>query len=760
MNLTRLPSAQGLSFRRHLRPEVVHGDAAYLFSEHGVTAVAGRHVETLAPLLDGTRDLPALLDAVRPALSPDDAAAVLVALADADLLGYRGPTDSDTDAAALAYWDGAGLDATAAAAGARTSPIQLRTLGSIAPEPALAALAAADLTVHAEDGPTPAALCVVLCDDYLDPGLADLDRGLRASGQPWLLAKPAGEQLWVGPVFRPDGGPCWSCLATRLWRHRSAEAYVQGALGRTGPAPRPVAAIPALTRLALDLVALEAAKWLGGLRPDGAAVHTVDTLSLRVRRHELHPRPQCASCGDPGLLWAQANRPVALVPRAKASRSGGGHRATPPEQVLDQYRHLISPVTGIVRSITRDPRGPEFLNAFRVGDNHAMGARRSAGLRASLRSQSAGKGTTSTQAETSALCESIERHCGVFEGGEARVRGSYRDLGEQAVHPDSCQLFHTRQLAGRARWNATHSAFHHVCEPFDERAALDWTPVWSLTGQRHRLLPTEMLYYGVAAGPGPRMVVADSNGAAAGTSLEDAVLQGLLELVERDSVALWWYNRTRQPAVDLASFGDPWIEELRTVYATHHRRVWALDLTSDLGVPAMVALSRRTDKPAQDIAFGFGAHLDPAVALTRALTEMNQLLPAVVDAAPGGGYDCEDRDAVRWWREATVTNQPHLRPDRQRPAVRSADYGYRPRTDLRADVTAVQSTVERLGHEVLVLDQTRPDIGLPVVKVIVPGLRHFWARFAPGRLFDVPVRLGRLAEPTRYDDLNPVPLFV
>ena len=57
----------------------------------------------------------------------------------------------------------------------------------------------------------------------------------------------------------------------------------------------------------------------------------------------------------------------------------------------------------------------------------------------------------------------------------------------------------------------------------------------------------------------------------------------------------------------------------------------------------------------------------------------------------------------------------------------------------------------------MVLDQTRPDVGLPVVKVIVPGLRHFWPRFGPGRLYDVPVGLGRLATPTREADLNPVP---
>jgi ribosomal protein S12 methylthiotransferase accessory factor len=61
--------------------------------------------------------------------------------------------------------------------------------------------------------------------------------------------------------------------------------------------------------------------------------------------------------------------------------------------------------------------------------------------------------------------------------------------------------------------------------------------------------------------------------------------------------------------------------------------------------------------------------------------------------------------------------------------------------------------------EMLVLDQSRPDVGLPVVKVIVPGLRHFWKRFAPGRLYDVPVKLGWLAEPLDEAQLNPIPIF-
>jgi ribosomal protein S12 methylthiotransferase accessory factor len=75
-------------------------------------------------------------------------------------------------------------------------------------------------------------------------------------------------------------------------------------------------------------------------------------------------------------------------------------------------------------------------------------------------------------------------------------------------------------------------------------------------------------------------------------------------------------------------------------------------------------------------------------------------------------------------------------------------------------VDLIRRRLAEQDMEVLVLDQTRPDIDLPVAKVIVPGMRPFWARLAPGRLYDVPVALGRQAAPTEYADLNPFPLFL
>ncbi len=725
------PTPPVVGFKRHLRTAVVPGDAIYVLSEDSATALRGPHLESLVPLLDGTRDFAALRSDLPADVPAEEASGVLTRLAEAGLIGLRSPATGPE----LAYWD---------AVGGEPAPGRVALLGG---DPAVAGvLRAAGLTV-AEDGD----LSVVLCHDYLDPHLSEVDAEHRASGRPWLLARPLGTRLWIGPFFTPGDGPCWHCLAARLWGNRPAEAHVRAALGLPGPVPRPDVTLTPLTAVALNLVALEAVKWLAGQRyPGQRALWTFDSRDLTGERHEVRARPQCPSCGNPELVRERTRRPVVLGSRPKSRTDGGGHRAMPPEQVLDTYRHLVSPLTGVVKELRRDTRGPALFASFRSGPNIALGRRGADRLTSALRGQNGGKGVTPIQAEVGALCEALERHSGHHDGDEERVRASFRSLGDKAVHPGTCLLFHERQFADRARSNARHGPFQFVGEPFDEDAVLDWTPVWSLTRGEHRLFPTAMLYFGA---PGPSSVVADSNGNAAGGTLEDAVLQGMLELVERDAVALWWYNRTRQPAVDLAAFGDPWIAELTGVYADLGRAVWVLDVTSDLGIPVVAAISRCTGGAREAIMLGFGAHLDPAVAVRRALTELNQMMPALLDGWDGG----DDPDAVRWLRDATVAGEPYLLPD---PAAAPARFADTSAPDLLADVRHVQARLEASGLEVFVLDQTRPDIGLPVVKVIVPGLRGFWARFAPGRLYDVPVRLGRLAEPTAYEDLNPMPIFL
>ncbi|MEU6658610.1 TOMM precursor leader peptide-binding protein [Streptomyces sp. NPDC046821] len=745
-----------VGFKRHLRVEAIEGDAVYLLSERGTTALQGREVQRLAALLDGTRTLADVLREAAATLPPNTAARMIAELARADLVGYHDPA---TDASAEAYWEIAGVHAPSASASFRDTQVALVQLGKGDPAAARAECEAAGLRMAPPGEEDSAAVSLVLCDDYLDPRLAEIDARHRAAGRAWLLAKPSGAETWVGPFFGGADDACWECLAHRLRGHRSSTAPVRQALGLGGVVPVPEASFATVRALGLHTAVLEATKWVAGMRYEGQrAVCTLDTRTLATRRHPVTRRPQCPACGDTGLVGRRVGSPFTPRSSPKSLTVGGNHRSLSADAVLARYRHLADPVTGVVSELRPAPGAADGLNRYIAGRNLALGDSRSlAGLRGGLRGQSGGKGTTPLEAEVGALCEALERYCGARQGDEPTVRDSLAGLGDAALHPNSCQLYADRQFRERHRWNPLHSRFQQVPPPFDPQAPADWTPVWSLTSGRQRLLPTSMLYFG----PGPDGVAAapwaDSNGNAAGSSPEDAVVQGFLEVVERDAVALWWYNRTRRPAVDLDAFDEPWLARTRQTYERIGRHVWVLDLTSDFGIPVMVAMSRRTQGPSQGISFGFGAHFDPRLALRRAVTEMAQLLPP--DGNPAE-FASSDPDLSAWWQRATVENQPYIRADPAEAPRTLGSYSFQEYSDLKDDIALAESLVRERGMELLILDQTRPDVGLPVVKVIVPGMRHFWARFAPGRLFDTPVKLGHRTRPVPYEEINPIPLFV
>jgi len=733
--------ARLVAFKSHLRAETVPGDAVYLISERGLTALSGSSIERLAPLLDGTRTVAQVREELARVLPSDEVERLLARLSAANLIGFRSPeTMGRGDRAAEAYWSLAGVAAPAQAA----AGVAVVALGRAGEGPVVAACRASGLLVRRQ-----AAFSLVLCDDYLDPALEAVNSGHLARGCPWLLARPDGAEVWVGPVFQPGAGPCWACLAKRLTANRYGELMVRGVLGIRGLAGPVPASLPAGRAAGVQLAVMEAAKWLAGLRHEGQqAVYVLDTVTLRGAHHRVARRPQCPACGDPELMARRAALPLPVTPPG-----GAGLRPLGPEQVLHEYGQLVDPITGIVPELRRHPGSPDVVHCYLAGRNRAMAVRDYSALRAGLARHAGGKGVTEPEAKAGALCEAVERYCATRDGDEATVRDSFRGLGDQAVHPDACQLFDERQFAGRAAWNATCAAFHHVPEPFDDRAVTEWTPAWSLLTRRPRLLPTALVYLDSGLSPRDASIVADSNGNAAGGSLEDAIVHGFLELVERDAVALWWYNRTRHPAVSLDSADDPWAAGLSERYRRLGRQVWVLDVTSDLGVPVMAAVSRRTGAPTEDIVIGFGAHPDPRLALRRALTELGQLLSFTAGAgADGAGYRTDDPHITAWLATATTGNQPYLLPG---PGKAPQEPGHGGHLGLDRACAVARDA----GLDILVVDQTRPDIGMPVVKVLVPGLRHFWPRFAPGRLFEVPVRLGRLTEPTAYDQLNPVPLY-
>ena len=710
----------------------VEGDAAYLVSERGHIVIKGQGPIAVARAVHaGTPSVRELVDAnVMPTQD------LYLLLARWEHLSYLRERGTSTR---------------------RSLTVGLTALAGIDEAAMRAALEAAGHVVVDADAEHDVTL--VLVDDYLNQELPDLNVCQLALGRPWLLARPGGQVVWVGPYLVPDETACWECLADRLRQARQVETYLGSRVGHLvhPPFAADAAAMALASGIVVDWLGSSAAASPAGF---GTDLRTYVRADGTLTRHHLVRRPQCPACGDGVHTPDRPVQPIQLQPSPKAFRTDGGHRASNPAETIAKYQHHVSPITGAVTALEPVPAGDSpLINVVFAGHNLAMRRGNLAGLKSGLRQSSAGKGMSPDQARASGLCEALERFSGNYTGTEPRRRGTLDDFGDQAIDPRAVVHWSERQYAQRRPGDDRVDGFNIVPKPYDPGMELDWSPLWSFTEGVHKWLPTQMLYFGYPFPEEQFFAWGDSNGNAAGNTFEEAIAQGFFELVERDAVALWWYNRLRRPAVDLSSFDDPYIRQLLDHYASLNREVWALDLTSDLGIPVVAAISRRVDRAPEEIVFAFGAHFDPRIAVIRALTELNQFLPAVVNVDRDGRYAYDDPDAVHWWKTATLEGEPYLQPS-DGAATRMGDWVDLSTDDSAEDVRSAQRIVEERGLEFLVLDQTRPDIGLPVAKVVVPGLRHFWARLGPGRLYDVPVELGWLPSPRTEDELNPIGVFI
>ena len=559
-------------FKPHLRVEVVAGEGAFVLSGGSQTLLRGRLYERVAPYIGGGRSADDVCDELEGQVSPAEVYYVITQLEQKGYLCEQEQIVPDHEAA---WWWAQAVDPREAVRRLAASPVNVRTYG-VEAGPFRALLET--MGIRLEDGSGEVRLGVVLVDGYQRTELAEYNADSLRDGRAWLLVRPVGRQIWIGPLFRPGLTACWECLAQRLRTNSPVATYLAGRSGRPAAAADDIAASPATLQAALGLTANAVATWI--VRRELPAlegkVQTLDLTSWKAEAHTLVRLPYCPACGgrtvdeeDGGAI-----RPLVLESRLKAVSRDNGYRVVVPEVTLKRYGHHVSPITGAVSMLERvgpaaDAEsgsandGTMPMHVYVAGHNLARRHRSLADLRSDLRNMSSGKGASDVQARASGLCEGLERYSGVFRGDEVRRRASARRLGGAAVPLNDCLQFSDRQYRERDVWNARKSHYHFVPVPLDSGAEVDWTPVWSLTLRESRYLPTAFCYFNAPQPDGEPFCIGDSNGNAAGNTLEEAVLQGFLELVERDAVALWWYNRVKRPEVDLDSFADPYLDRVR-----------------------------------------------------------------------------------------------------------------------------------------------------------------------------------------------------
>jgi oxazoline/thiazoline synthase len=728
---------------------VLPGDVVCLYSEDRKFLLHGELYCALASAIgEGGKSFRQLAGELKKKFPSDKIDEALKRLLDRRFVVSTARSSLDT---AAAYWASLGLSPEDAEKNLQKCRVRIQSIDVRGAAELTAALRG--LGVRVVKGS--AELTITLVSDYLDGRLSELNRQHLSDRTPWLLVQPSGIFPLVGPVLSPGRGACWACLAERMQRNREVRAMLdRGEARRVAASPL---ARDMVGQSGVQLAAVEIAKAIAtGFRTDlRDHIISLDLLGSTVVRHYVPARPQCPVCGRKKLRDPRrAPVPIELGAGGKLIMTSGGYRTVSSRVTVARFRKHVSPLTGVVSRLERIEADLPMNTNYLATHNFSAPATTVNELRAGLSGGSFGKGSTAEQGEASALMEAIERYSGIFRGDEIRVTRRFTDFpAGDAILPNDVLLFSDAQYRrGQAAPMIDPDEVTPMPPAFDRSAELEWSPVWSLRDQRFKYLPTSLLYF-FYKGPAYQHH-ADSNGCATGNTLAEAIVQGFLELVERDAYAIWWYNRLQRAEVDLGQFDDSYIRELKIQLADTGRRLWLLDVTSDLGIPSFITIAHWTENAQEFVEFGSGAHFDARIAVLRAMTELNQFLSIGLMGARSQtpSSQASDHGGPPRFR---LQDHPYLTPNGA--AVVRPDPGSKFGTlDTCEQVGACVNVAARAGFDFLVLDQTRPDIEVPVARVIVPGLRHFYRRFAPGRLYDVPVKLGWRDQPLSENELNPL----
>jgi oxazoline/thiazoline synthase len=356
-----------------------------------------------------------------------------------------------------------------------------------------------------------------------------------------------------------------------------------------------------------------------------------------------------------------------------------------------------------------------------------------------------GRGFDADEAARNCMFEASERQSAVFDERRRMVRATARDLAGSAVRPQQLLLISEAQYAGRRDWNAAVTADHHLPAPFNDDAKINWVEARSLLTGDVTHVPAACCFLGYPLAQQEGFPVPDSSGLAAGATIEDAIERALCECVERDAVAIWWYNRIQLPSPALAvPDGGIW-QSYAAWLARCGRTFWLLDLSHDLALPVVAAIS--CDADGSDLALGFGCALCPQAAAIQAMGELVQfdVSKRNFTTAEASPYP----DLVSWCRTARIKEFPFLAPNTTRaPTTRPAIAGQ-----------ALQTSLAHAGLSPLAVDLSNTGRPSHVTRVLVPGLRSIWPRYAAGRLYDVPPALGWQKKPLGESELNPIPML-
>ena len=434
---------------------------------------------------------------------------------------------------------------------------------------------------------------------------------------------------------------------------------------------------------------------------------------------------------------------------------------TPRGESIRRLETLVSPYTGVIRRVEEVLAAANEIPLVAVSCETADG-QLLPGAPASRVGN--GSGPSRESALAAALGEAVERYSAACPlEPEQLVSGRAAELGDEAVRPERFALFHREQH--------DHDGFPY--RPFTATSRITWVRGFALPGGEPALVPAQLVCLSDAYGRdevpiGP----STSSGLACHATLDEAVLTGLFELVERDAFMIVWANSLALPRLTWERDGELLAFEARYLAPTG-LRYSAVDLSCFWKIPTVLAVVRGSEPATAALGVGASSAATIQEAVRKALDEgcrVQAWATELMSSVPGREFapDCSD--------VCDFDDHVHYYADRER--ARAADF-LDASSDLR-DVgeieplraepvrPLIEAVTDRLrahGSSAYVVDVTTQDVqaaGLKVARVVAPELCPLDAdhrtRFLGGRrLYEAPVELGLTSRPRGSADLNPYP---
>ena len=320
-----------------------------------------------------------------------------------------------------------------------------------------------------------------------------------------------------------------------------------------------------------------------------------------------------------------------------------------------------------------------------------------------------GTGITKDHAKASAMMEGFERYSAEKQDGDEVIVANIKEISERGEYIDPVSLNLPKDFK----------------KENIEEMQLEWSIAKDIISDEEFYIPTNAIYHPyLHDNQVQSLFKSNTNGLASGNVLEEAILHGMLEVIERDAWSIFELTHKNYAQIDLDSIESETVNDILEKFESEGIKIKLMDFTADVKIPTIAASADDTvTKDAGLLTLGMGTHLDPEVAILRALTEVAQSRATQINGAR------EDTVRADFAREAGYErmkriNKFYFRDEEEK--IKLSDIENKSTSSITKDIEIVKNELmDNDIDKILYVDLTRPELDVSVVRVIIPEMELF-----------------------------------